>query len=134
LNDPVLVAYLDSSALVKLVVPEPESRALVAFIGAWPKRVSSRLAQVELLRAVRRCPPDLVTRTRRVLATLTLREVDGSVAEAAGLRDPPSMRSLDAIHLATAMMLGDSLGVFVAYDARMQEAARAAGLEVSAPS
>ena len=129
------IAYLDTSALVKLVVQEPESDALVAALPRWSERVTSTLAEVELLRAIRRVETGtrLARRAREVLAQLHLLEVDAFVRQAAAALDAPMLRSLDAIHLASALTLGGELGVFVGYDRRLLDAAAAAGLSVAMP-
>lgn len=126
--------YMDSSALVKLVVAEEESDALIRWIDDQSARVlSSDLARTELLRAARRMPSAIVLQTRAVLDSLTLLSLASSTFEAAGRLDPTAMRSLDAIHVAAAIELGDDLDGLVTYDDRMAEAAAAQGIRVLAP-
>jgi uncharacterized protein len=127
------VAYLESSALVKLVVVEEESEALQDALLEWPRRVSSRLAVVEVLRTVRRRDGARESLARSVLARLALVVIGDRVLLAAAQLDPIGLRSLDAIHLATALRLRSGLGAFVSYDARQLEAAEALGLPVTSP-
>ena len=105
--------YLDSSALVKLVVAEPETPALLQFLAEWPHRVSSALARVEVLRAVKRtrAGPAVRRRASRVLARVALIRIDDSVLAGAARVAPPELRTLDAIHLATAQSLDDLAGI-----------------------
>ena len=126
--------YLDSSALVKLVVAEPETSALMEFLKQWPHRVSSVLARVEVLRAVKRmgARPAVRRRAARVLARLALVRIDDPVLAMAARFAPPELRTLDAIHLATARSLDDLAGV-VSYDARLGRAAARARLRVWSP-
>jgi hypothetical protein len=126
--------YVDTSALAKLVVAERETTALRAWL-LEPGRelVASDLVRTELMRAVRRVVPDRAVIARQVMESLTLVEITASVFEEAGRLDPPSLRSLDAIHLAVALDLGDDLEGLVTYDERMAEAAAANGLPVIAP-
>lgn len=127
--------YLDTSALVKLVVAEAESAALLAWLGGDERvPVSSDLTRTELIRAVRRVAPDRMVEARVVLDALTLLELTPAVFEQAGRLDPAIARSLDAVHLAAALALGDDLEGFVTYDERLAEAARANGVAVVAPS
>lgn len=127
--------YLDTSALVKLVVAEPESAALRDWLDVADRRpVSSDLARTELTRAVRRAAPDRLVRARAVLDAVTLVQVTSSVFEAAGRLDPPTLRSLDALHVAAALDLGDDLEGMVAYDERLAGAATANGILVVSPS
>jgi uncharacterized protein len=125
--------YVDSSGLVKLVVREPESAQLVQYLRRWPRRVSSALARVEVVRAVRGHGPEAVTRARRVLAGLYLVQLDEALLDDAAELDPLLLRSLDAIHLAAARSLRGDLGLVVTYDQRMAAAARTLGLVVDAP-
>jgi predicted nucleic acid-binding protein len=128
--------YLDSSALVKLVVREAETAALIAFAGGWPERVSSQLARVEVLRALRRAAasPSSRRRAEDILSRIALIRIDDAVIAAASDLDPADLRSLDAIHLATALSLGPELGAFVTYDRRLLEAADRARISAVAPS
>jgi len=128
------VIYLDSSALVKLVVREPESAALLRFLESHAERVSSAVARVEVLRAVRRLPRPAaaVERAGRVLERIALVPVDDEVLAGTALIDPSTLRSLDAIHLATALTL-PMLDAFVAYDARLIAAAVQLGCEIVSP-
>lgn len=127
--------YLDSSALVKLVVAEPETPALLQFLAGWPHRVSSALARVEVLRAVNRAGarPAARRRATRVLARVALVRIDDPVIAAAARVTPPELRTLDAIHLATARSLDDLAGI-VTYDARLGRAASRARLKVWSPA
>lgn len=130
---PRALAYLDASALVKLVAFEPESEALAAFVEGWAV-TSSRVSQVEVVRAVRRSGLDaLVARAEQVLAAVSYIEVDAELARTAATVEPAALRSLDAIHLASALALGTDLGPFVTYDRRLGEAASSAELETVAP-
>ena len=127
--------YLDTSALVKLVVSEAETAALRAWMGEAERTpVSCDLARTELLRAVRRAAPDRVVQARAVLDSITLIEVTTSVFEEAGRLDPTVLRSLDAVHLAAALSLGDDLDGIVTYDERFAEAAQSNGVPVTSPS
>lgn len=127
-------AYLDSSAFLKLVLAEAESVALIRWLEAWPERASSRLLRLEALRAVRRHRPDAVDEVRRLLVAIDLISVSDDLIEAAGSFEPLALRSLDAIHIATAMTLADALGALVTYDQRMIEAAQHLGLPVASPA
>lgn len=125
--------YLDSSALVKLVVPEPESGALREALRAWPERVSSVVAEIEVERVARRIGGGAIRRARNVLARLGLVELDDEVRSSAAALRPPELRTLDAVHLATALSLGEDLGALCAYDQRLAGAATAAGAIVLMP-
>jgi predicted nucleic acid-binding protein len=127
--------YLDSSALVKLVVAEPETAALMAFLARWPDRVSSAIARVEVLRAVKRVRATAAVRRRatRVVARVALVRIDEPVLAAAARMRPPDLRTLDAIHVATAQSL-DDLGGIVTYDRRMARAAARVRLRVWSPA
>ncbi len=129
-----MAAYLDTSALVKIVAKEPESAALRSWLlGEDRILVTSDLARTELMRAVRRTDPSLAPRARRLLDGLIIMTLPTSVYDAAGRLEPVTMRSLDAIHLASALALGDDLDELVTYDDRLAEAARANGVTVVAP-
>lgn len=127
--------YLDSSAIVKLVLPEVESAALRLELARDRERCSSALARVEVFRAVRGANASIETlgRAAAVLERIALLPLDDRVLSAAAELDPPGLRSLDAIHLATALSL---FGVdsFVTYDERLFAAASAAGFRTMAPA
>ncbi len=126
---------MDTSALVKLIVDEPETGALREWLAVEPREpVSCDLARTELLRVVRRTAPDRAVAARRLLEAVTLTQVTTAVFEQAGRLDPASLRSLDAIHLAAALDLGDDLDGLVTYDSVLARAAASAGIEVAAPA
>ena len=125
--------YLDSSALVKLVVAEPESSALRRYLGEEPGRASCALARVEVLRAVRGHGAPALTRARRLLERLNLVQIDEELLDAAAALDPRVLRSLDAVHLAAAQVLGGELTAVVTYNRRMAAAAGLLDLTVAAP-
>ena len=127
------MVYLDSSALVKLVVAEPESSALRRYLRRHPVRASCALARVEVVRAVRPHGAPAMTRARQLLRRLDLIQLDDELLDAAATLDGVVLRSLDAIHLAAAHTLGDELTAVVTYDDRMTTAAGLAGLVVDAP-
>ena len=127
--------YLDTSALVKLVVAQPETAALREWLTAQPQPlVSCDLARTELLRVVREVAPDRVVMARLVLDSLVLTEVTAEIFEAAGRLHEPEMLSRDAIHLAAALDLSDDLDGIVTYNERFAGAARAYGVPISAPA
>ena len=129
------MVYLDSSAIVKLVVSEPESSALRRYLAGHADRVSSGLARVEVIRALRRTPDShaQVHRAASVLERIALVAVDEPLLNDAAAIEPRQLRSLDAVHLATALSL-DGLDAVVTYDRRLGAAAAAAGLEVVFPA
>jgi predicted nucleic acid-binding protein len=126
--------YVDSSALVKLAVREPESAALRRYLGRRRPLVSSALARTEMVRALLPLGPDAVRRGRDVLARVDLLRINDRVLDAAGLLAPADLRSLDAIHLASAAQLGSDLRGFVTYDERMATAAAGRGFRVIRPA
>jgi predicted nucleic acid-binding protein len=130
----VSALYLDSSAFVKLAVEEPETAALQAFLGdAAVRRVSSALLRTESLRAVRHLGADALATVREGLRRIDLVAIDDRILDAAGTLEPRVLRTLDAIHLATAMAVGDDLDTIVTYDDRMVEAASFLGLSTATP-
>lgn len=127
--------YIDTSALVKLVVAEPETEAFRLWLAQEPRGpVACDLVRAELLRVVRRAAPDQLVRAREVLESLTLTEVATATFEAAGRLEPASLRSLDALHLAAALDLGDELEGLVTYDERLAMAAESNGIPAISPS
>ncbi len=125
--------YLDTSALTKLVLPESESPQLKSYLGSGNSLVSSELVRVELSRAVLRKDPDAKRRVQQMLESTTLLALRTDLLTRAGTLLPLALRSLDAIHLASALIIRDELEAFVAYDARLLEAASALGLPVASP-
>jgi len=126
--------YLDSSAFVKLVVEEPETTAVRTFLAKHgARRVSSALLRTESLRAVRHLGPDALATVREGLRRVDLIGIDDRILDAAGILEPQVLRTLDAIHLATAMAIGDDLEAIVTYDERMVDAARLMGLSTATP-
>ncbi|MDP8971401.1 MAG: type II toxin-antitoxin system VapC family toxin [Actinomycetota bacterium] len=126
--------YLDSSALVKLVVAEPESSALRRYLRQRQVRVSCALAQVEVVRAVRAHGQEAIGRAREVVGRTRLLRLDDALLDAAAALDGGVLRSLDAIHLAAAGSFREALGAVVTYDRRMTDAAAGLGLPVAAPA
>ena len=131
--------YLDTSAVLKLVIDEPEARGLRGFLrGDNPRAiplslVSSELTVTEALRAGRRHSRDAVGRVEQLLASMYLVRLSGSVFHRAGRLLLPSLRSLDALHLQAALELGEAITGVVTYDARLAEAAEEAGVTVFTP-
>ena len=130
-----LPVYLDSSAILKFVFPEPESAALRKTLARWPDWITCQLSVVECHRAVRRAGggPRELAAVERPLRACTVLLVDSALVRLAGSLAPPELRSLDAIHLAAALSLGAHPDAFVTYDVRMAAAARDAGLAVLTP-
>ena len=128
------VTYLDSSAIVKLVVEEPESSALRRFLRRRKPLVTSALARTEVARALLPLGPAALQRGQDVLSRLELIRISDRVLGVAGSLLPAELRSLDAIHLATAQQLGADLARVVTYDERMGAAAESLGWAVAAPS
>jgi predicted nucleic acid-binding protein len=126
-------AYLDASALVKLVLREPETGALRRHVAGAERRSSSAIAIVEVTRAAKVGDPHPATQAevRRILGETDLVFPDRVLLEHAAELTSGRTRSLDAIHLATALLVEPD--EFVAYDGRLLEAAAAAGLRVSSP-
>ena len=126
--------YVDTSALVKLVVAESETAALRKWLQEeGGDLVACDLVRTELMRVVRRVVPDRVLQARAVLDSVTLVEVTPAVFEDAGRLDPSELRSLDAIHLAAALDLGDDLDGLVTYDDRLAAASASNGVTVVTP-
>lgn len=126
--------YLDASALVKLVIREPESEALRRYLRRKLRRTSSALARVEVVRAARPHGRAAVARARRLVARLDLVRVEDPVLDAAALLRPSLLRSLDAIHLASAQTLKAELEAIVTYDDRLSAAARDLGMPIERPT
>jgi uncharacterized protein len=125
--------YLDSSAIVKLAVAEPESPALRRYLRRRRPLVSSALARAEVRRALLPLGELALRRGEEVLTRLELIRVSDRLLTAAGSLLPVELRTLDAIHVATAQQLGSDLARVVTYDDRMRAAAQAVGCSVAAP-
>lgn len=128
--------YLDSCAIVKLVHVEPQTIALRAWLTEHGQKplVSSLLARVEAARALRRTDPPALANLPLVLAAVNLIPMDESVCATAAAYPDPLLRSLDALHLATATLVASDLTAFVTYDQRLAKAAEAQGLPLAAPA
>lgn len=130
-----LPVYLDSSAIIKLLINEPETEALAAALDRWPDRVSAALARVEVHRALRRAGRPRATHAKAdaVLDGLVLIRLDELVLSRAASFTNPQMRSLDAIHLAAALTIGDDPDALITYDVRFARVASQEGLRVLHP-
>ena len=128
-----MATYLDSSAIVKLAIREPESAALRRYLRRKRPLVTSALARTEVLRALLPAGDEAVARGRSVLQRLDLVRINDRVLNAAGVLHPHGLRSLDAIHLATAQQLGPELTALVTYDVRMVTAAKQLGYRIVQP-
>lgn len=128
--------YLDTAALVKLIRREPESDALADWLDAraLTTLVTSALAEVELPRALRRTEPALAAAAPALLERIARYEIDDLVRTTAAGYPSPDLRSLDAIHLATAhAVFGGQLASFVSYGKRLLSVAEGLGLPVASP-
>ncbi len=127
------LAYVDASALVKLIIDEVESLTFLRWFVEAERVVTSRVGMIETRRASDRRPHDAAHRDV-ILGELEVIELNPRIAERASAVLPPSIRTLDAIHLATAIHLLPDLDAFVTYDDRLADAARALGLPVVRPA
>ena len=126
--------YLDTSAAVKLIFVERGSTGMRRWLDAADAQVlSSDLLRTELLRVTTRVDPERMTEARGLLDSLILLKLSTSVCERAAMLEPVALRSLDALHLAAALELGDELKGVVTYDRRLGDAARALGIPAIAP-
>ena len=125
--------YLDASAIVKLVVDEVETEALRGFLAGAGHRATANVARVEVVRAVRAKGAQAVANARTILSGIELIQLDDELLDLAGELEG-TIRSLDAIHLAAALELGDELDAVITYDVRMARAAEQLGLPVAAPA
>jgi hypothetical protein len=125
-------AYFDASAIVKLLVAEPESLALVEYLQEPRAAITSALSLTEVTRCMRRADParDDID---EALAGFYLVVVDETVLTRAGRIGPPGLRALDTVHLVSALSLAEPDLEFITYDHRLAEAARGHGLRVLQP-
>jgi uncharacterized protein len=129
------LVYMDTSAFVKLVIAEPETEALIAALTPETRMVASDILEVETVRAARRAKgQDAAENARAQLAGVRLLPLTAQVRRRASELDPDTLRSLGAIHLATALDLGEHLDCMYAYDTRMTAAAEALGLHTCTPT
>lgn len=128
--------YLDSSAIVRLISREPETAALADRLAGRPDVVSSALARLEVLRAMGRVRASRaeIRRAEAVLGAIAMLRIDDIILERAIDIGPATLRSLDAIHLASALSLGEALTAIVTYDRRLASAAGVLGVGVLMPS
>lgn len=127
------LSYVHSSAIVKLAVVESESKALRRYLSRRLPLVSSAVARTEVARALMPSGAEAVARGEEVLRRIQLLRVNDRVLCEAGRIPPAALRSLDAIHLASARQLGSVVRQIVTYDERMADAARASGWSVASP-
>lgn len=127
------LAYVDSSALVKLVLAEAGSEAMLRWYVESERVATSRIGIVETNRAARRREHD-PSHLEVVVASIEIIEVDAAIAQRAALMGPPGLRTLDAIHVASALALSSEMDAFVTYDQRLVDVARAIGLPVVSPA
>lgn len=122
--------YLDSSAILKLLFDEPESAALERWLSArtGTPAISSQIAKIEVLRSCRRLDANALAPARALLAGLDLVPLTTDIVDEAGNVGDALLRSLDAIHLASALSIRADLTAFIAYDHRLAEAASGEGL------
>jgi len=128
------VIYIDTSAVLKLVHPEPESAPLRTWLAGHPgDLVSSALVRTETRRALLRNDPGALPSLPAVLSVIAQIPVSEAVLDSAAMLPDPMLRSLDAIHLASAQAIA-GVTALLAYDKRLAEAARLAGFTVVSPA
>jgi predicted nucleic acid-binding protein len=127
------IAYVDASALTKLVLDEPDSTAMRRWYIESDRVLCSRIGIVETRRAVGRTAHN-AAHLNVILGSVDVVEFDRDIAREAGALEPAALKTSDAIHLATAVAVGGQIAAFVTYDDRLADAARAAGLPVVRPA
>jgi predicted nucleic acid-binding protein len=127
------LAYVDTSAFVKLVLGEDEANDLRAELERWEGHVASRLLRTEAIRACARYGPSYARLAAEASDAVALIPLDEKVLEHAAELEPRELRTLDALHLATALSVAEDLGAMLVYDSRLAGAARRAGLATLAP-
>jgi predicted nucleic acid-binding protein len=131
LGDPL---YADTSALVKLIIDEQESESLDRYLSASELQLtSSVICEVELLRAVSRVEQGRLSEARQLLDEMILLPLTTDIRDRAASIQPPSVRSLDAMHLATALEIQADLHALVSYDNRLVDTARGTGIKAISP-
>ena len=128
--------YLDSSALVKLALTEPESGALASYLAkrASQSLVSSTLHRAEVLRAIWQAEPGALPRAQRIIRRISLVSLSHDLLDNAATLPPGGLCTTAAIHLASALAIKRDLTAFVCYDKQLLDAAQAAGLPVASPA
>lgn len=134
MNAETRLTYVDSSAIVKLVVAEPESKALRRYLVRRQPLVSSALARTEVARALLPAGADVAARGEEALRRIQLLRLNDHLLREAGRVQPAELRSLGAIHLASVHEMGRLVRQIVTYDERMAAAAQASGFSVASPS
>jgi predicted nucleic acid-binding protein len=131
----VSLYYADTSAALKLLIEEQDSKAFAAFYDSHTDAewVSSALLKIELMRAVARTAPELLPDARDLLLVFSYIAIDDEIVEGAMNEPDRGLRSLDAIHLATARLLAEELDGLVGYDDRLIKAAAEAGISTISP-
>jgi uncharacterized protein len=130
------VIYLDSSALVKLALSEPESSALTGFLASRQGQalVSSTLHRAEVLRAIWRSEPGALPRAQRIIRRISLVSLSHELLDNAATQAPAGLGTAAAIHLVSALTIKKDLTAFVCYDSQLLQAAEVAGLPIAAPA
>jgi predicted nucleic acid-binding protein len=130
------VIYLDSSALVKLALVEPETAALADYLAnrADQALVSSSLHRAEVLRAIWRAEPGALPRAQRMIRRVSLVSLSHDLLDNAATLPPGGLCITAAIHLASALAIKRDLTAFVSYDKQLLDAAEAAGLPIASPA
>jgi uncharacterized protein len=130
------VIYLDSSALVKLALAEPESPALASYLAGRADQalVSSTLHRAEVLRAIWRAEPGALPRAQRIIRRISLISLSHDLLDNAATLPPSGLSTTAAIHLASALALKRDLTAFVSYDKQLLDAAESAGLPIVSPA
>ena len=129
--------YVDTSVLLKLVkTDEAEGPALRAYLedATEPRLVSSALLSLQARRGVLRVRPDGLPKIDLLLADVARISITDAVIESAGLLPDPALRSLDTIHLATALLVRDDLDVLLGYDDRLLAAAKDHNIRTASPA
>jgi uncharacterized protein len=129
----VALVYLDTSALGRILLGEPDATTILGALAAFEQRVASRLARIELCRLALRT--NLLADAERLLGGVALVPIDDMLLTAAETIEPDAVATLDAIHLATAVHIHETVGLdaVLTYDRRLADGARHQGLTVLAP-
>jgi uncharacterized protein len=126
--------YIDTSALLRLVFPDDTTSALKGFLQSDPDLVSSTLLEIEARRGTLRRAPHRLPRVDALVGEVETVGISQAVVESASRLPDPMLRSLDAIHLATALLIREDIEVLLTYDDRLAVAARSHGIEVATPA